>query len=268
MNISVNLIGFLIVISMAGGDLFLRYLSQIDIQDLSDRYMESASLIAEKHAEFKVYQHAVAVQHGQLMLMEYGSNNSVNNGLLSDFYQVFDEMTGVFTFRENASDSLSVDGISELMMFGDPEGDEQCVEMNNMESSYLATCIEWKECGDMTTESLSNYTDCSLYKAIEETYEVIKDNDSSGVVAWSLPFVCFGNLKICYVGLVRERVASLGDSVEGQLFVGALLSMDQVSDTVMDVFWTKSGMQEVCECCEVLENAEDVVKCLKMLKIL
>jgi len=175
---------------------------------------------------------------------------------------MFDELTGVFTFRDTSE--LNQYELSNFSIFGnaalDPSSnqDEQCLKMHEIEVSSLATCIKWDLCDNNATAEYqqsvtSNVTDCTLYRAIQETFVFFSEHSEqkSNFIGWSIPFACFGGQKICYVGLTRLSNRSTSsplfddDSKKQDLFVGALLSMHLLADVAEDVVWHKSGISDV-----------------------
>eukprot|EP01083_Nonionella_stella_P171347 585111_1 len=228
---------FLIAVLICLAYLGLRRISENDIEELMESHLNISNRIVEAHAEFKVYQHGLALQQGQLLIMEYELepyNQSHNERLLSSFYGIFDELSGMFTFVGAAQDHPQ---ISNLSLYGSI--DEECVQLSDIRESYLATCISWTGCGGSTT-TYEDITDCVLYRAIQETYDSFANNVSFGAaeinyIAWSVPFACFGARQICYVGLTRAN----------GMYIGALLSMHGLADTAQEVVWASSGMKAV-----------------------
>ena len=138
-----------------------------------DSHLTIANAIVENHAEFKVYQHGLALQQGQILVGEYkiGSdyNYPYNKHLLAQFYGLFDqdELTGVLSFRGGSNMSMTdliLDGVVSL------DGEISCVSMHEIEHSYLATCITWKKCDIDDDTTTINITDCTMYRALQETY--------------------------------------------------------------------------------------------------
>eukprot|EP01084_Bolivina_argentea_P000722 1324_1 len=230
----INVLAMLIMMCVVLSYLWLRTFTEGNMELLMQQYLNVSSVISQKHVEFRVYQSKFALQQLSIIMNSHHKTIDANQVVL-DLYSISDGLTGMFTFTGNKKRQ-----ITNLSIYGSVN--KTCMYPYEIQSSHFPVCIVWQKCNQTHDDITTLYIrDCTLYSAIQETYQYFVAEEN--VIVWSIPFTCFGGNKICYVALTN----AVGSSV----YTGILLSMNGISDIVEDIVWTGSGMKNVVHTKEI-----------------